>query len=138
MKFKNNKDKENMLLLHPILLQIMFDMNLWCYERNLPFNVTSTISTIHEDKKLGRTSDSHRTGRAIDVSLRGWDHLAVGDFVTHFNRRYYNVAAIASDSGKPTLIPDVRHGSAPHFHIQVAKKFATKEHLEKIKKYLKN
>jgi hypothetical protein len=127
MKFKNNKDKENMLLLHPILLQIMFDMNLWCYERGLPFVITSTISTIHEDKRLGRSSDSHRTGRAIDVSIKGgWDHLAVGDFVSHFNRRYYDVAAIASDSGKPTLIPDVNHGSAPHFHIQIHKKFSRK------------
>lgn len=124
MKFEKKRDFENMLLLSPVLLNIMFEMNLWSFKRSLPFNITSSITTLHEDEKIGRKTSTHRTGRAIDISVKNWNMYDIGDFMRHFNNKFYNVAAIVNVKGERVLIPDIRHGTAPHFHVQIDSKYA--------------
>lgn len=120
MIFKHNKDIERALYLHPVLLIMVFDMHSYCLRRSLPFVVTSTVSTIEEDERIGRISATHREGRAVDISIQGWTTDEIDDFMLHFQKKYWEFAAKKPD-GERVLIPPVNHGSAPHIHVQVSR-----------------
>ena len=102
----------------------MFDMQHWCNEKELPFKITSTVSTQKEDEKLNRKSSSHRTGRAFDMSVQGWNKYQINEFRTVFNNKYSHVAAVSSFTGKETLIVHHNSGHGEHFHIQIHSKFS--------------
>ena len=106
----------------------MFDMNMWCNENKIPFKVTSTVTTIDEDRRLGRTSITHRTARAFDLSVRGWDHLEIRDFMNYFSRKYHSYAAV-NTSGEPALIVYHNSGHGDHFHIQIHSRYKKDNHI---------
>jgi hypothetical protein len=126
MKFKHEKDH---MLFFTIALELQilaYDMALYARDHlGVPFVITSTRSSIETDKAIGRVSSSHREGRALDLSIRGWDSTAIKDFVNHFNKKHEDIAAISGKTLKPVLCVygDERH--IDHIHIQVHKKFAT-------------
>jgi len=128
MIFKKRVDQNRFFCLNPVVILIAAEMFKWCATRDIPFVITSTVSTLKEDKRLKRVSTSHRTCRAFD--LRSWvfteeDHI---QFMAFFNRKFKNVAAVSRD-GTPNLI--VYHtGTAPHFHIQIHSRFALKNPIE--------
>jgi len=122
MQFKHRKDMELFFKLHPILMAIMVDMYSYCYDNNMPFVVTDTISTTQEDKELGRISSSHRTHRAADVRVRGWDNLELKDFQNYFNEKYKDVAAVSKSGDKNLfLVHNSGHGIR---HIQIHSKYS--------------
>lgn len=125
--FKHKKDKSRVLFLHPLALVIMFDMKFFCSENYIPFTVTSTMSTIEEDKKLSRKSSTHRTGRAFDLSIKGWSNLEIKDFIAHFNKKYEHVAAYTKSTNKNTLIIHHNSGHGDHLHVQINYKYKLKE-----------
>ena len=105
---------------------IMFDMLVYCENRGYDFIVTSTVSTIAEDKKLGRVSRTHRESRAWDVSTigAGWDGVFIKNFITHFSKKYADYAAI-NTKGEKRLIVNHNSGNGPHLHIQLHSRYAT-------------
>ena len=122
MKFKHKKDYKLFFSIHPILIMILGDMASYCLERNLPFVITSTRSTLKEDNKIKRRSSTHRTGRAADISVNGWDAFQIQDFAIYFNEKYEEYAALSSKTNEPQLV--VFHvGTAPHIHVQVGWKY---------------
>jgi len=123
MEFKHKEDMELFFKLHPILMAIMVDMYSYCYDNNMPFIVTDTISTTQEDKELGRISSSHRTHRAADVRVRGWDNLELKDFQNYFNEKYKDVAAV-SRGGDKNLFLVHNSGHGIHGHIQIHSKYS--------------
>lgn len=122
ISFKHEKDKSKFLYLHPIALLLLFDMNWWAQERGLPFLVTDTVTTKEEDIFLGRQSDTHRTGRAFDISIHGWSTDDIDEFMYHFKEKYEEYAAV-NKHGDTVLIPPINHGTAPHFHVQIHAKY---------------
>lgn len=124
INFKHKKDETRFLHMHSLLLSIMFDMDFWCELRGLPFVITSTVSTDSEDKKLKRISSSHRTGRAFDISLRGWTHKDINLFRAEFNRKYEQYGAISKYTSKPTLIVWHNNGNGDHMHTQIHSKYS--------------
>lgn len=129
--FKHDKDKIRLLSLHPILLMIMFDMKYYCEKEKLRYQVTSTLSSVEEDKKLSRKSSTHRTGRAFDLSLREWSDLEIKDFMNYFSNKY-NAFAATNKEGVPSLI--VRHdsGHGDHLHVQINYRYKLKEFTNKM------
>ena len=125
MKFKHEKDLNRVLFLHPVALIILFDMFVYCSKKNLPFVVTSTVSTIEEDQKIGRRSATHREGRAFDLSVKGWSTDEIDDFMFYFQRKYREFAA-KNKKGEQVLIPPINHGTAPHFHVQISRAITSK------------
>ena len=126
--FKKLVDNNRFFCMHPLLLVVATEMHLYCHKHDIPFVITSTVSTLKEDKKLKRVSNSHRTCRAFD--LRSWVFTETQreDFVKHFNRKFKNIAAVTRD-GTPQLV--VYHiGTAPHFHIQIHSKYSTQSLLD--------
>ena len=120
--FKTKLIHKRSLFMHPIVSLILIDMYWYCMSNNQRFQVTETFTTIEEDERVNRVHDTHRTGRAFDLSVRGWGKSFRKEFCKEFNQRYYDVAAISSRSLERTLCVD-HVGTAAHIHVQVDRKF---------------
>lgn len=124
MNFKHDIDKTRIFYTHPLVLIIAAQMNWYCAQKGIPFTVTSSMTTLEEDNKVNRKHATHREGRAIDVSVKGWKRVHIKEFVKFFNEKYYNMAAFSASKQRPTLVihHDVGHGE--HLHIQIHKEYA--------------
>lgn len=117
VKFKFKKDFNRFLSLNPVALVVLFDMNFFCKLNNMPFKITSTVSTLSEDEALERVSTTHLEGRAFDISVHGWTEKQIENFKYHFERKFAMYSAKNKD-GEDRLI--VRHvGTADHLHVQI-------------------
>lgn len=126
IKFKFDKDDRPMFFeLHFLLHMVIVDMAAWCKKRNIDFVITDTVSSVEEDAILGRVSSSHRERRAIDLRSWTFDPKYRKKFITHFNRKYRDIASISKRDLKPRLV--VWHGNPKHFHIAINAKYAIKE-----------
>ena len=116
-KFKYDKDMAGMTLIHPILLMVFADFNLWAYERDLPVKVTRIIDERIEGISV---SDTHSEGRAIDVSVVGWSTDEIDDAIFYFNKLYADLyGAYSYSDGHPRIVVPPNHGTAPHLHFQI-------------------
>ena len=86
IQFKYEEDKELYFMLHPVLQKILAAMALYCHSHSMPFVITDTISTVKEDERLNRVSSTHREGRAVDVSVKGWDAFYTNEFIQKFSK----------------------------------------------------
>lgn len=118
IQFKEEGISERFQQCHPLLRNISIVMASWCRDRKLPFVITSARTTVEEDKALSRTSKTHREGRAIDVSVRGWSSQDINDFSSYFNKLYRDVAAITK-ARVPRLVVWHNNGNGEHLHIQI-------------------
>lgn len=123
---KDKKDRTRIFHLHPLALVLMFSMKHYCEENKIRFQVTSTVSTLEEDRWLSRRSSTHRTGRAFDLSIRDWTSGDIHNFITHFNNKFSNIAA-TDKNGKPKLIVHHNSGHGDHLHIQINYKYKKEE-----------
>jgi hypothetical protein len=117
MIFKHEIDNHRFWYLHPQAIFIMAKMSQYCRMKNRDFVVTSTVSTLREDNKLGRKSSTHREGRAFDVSVQGWSQMFIDEFCAEFNLKYGTIGAVNS-KGERRLIVDHK-GTARHLHVQL-------------------
>ena len=102
----------------PRLLVVLGDLIEQAERRGLPpLKITSMIRG--ENSKVKSASKTHQTGRAIDISIMGWDVEEVDDIVTEFNQKYEDIAAISNSDLKPRLMICHNVGYGPHIHIQV-------------------
>lgn len=113
---KEEKCLNDLMFIHPILLNVLTDFIIWSHTRNLPVVLTRII-----DEKIPgiSTSNTHAEGRAIDISIKGWDVDSIDQCRHYFNKKYQDVAAIGEQSKRPILIPYIEHGTASHIHIQI-------------------
>lgn len=127
MIFKHRIDQNRFFCLHPVLMMIAADMYSWCMNKDIPFIVTDTVSTIKEDKKLKRVSSTHRTCRAIDIRSWVFSEDDLYEFINHFNRKYKNYAATTRDGSKMLVL---YHGKNPHLHVQIHSRYAKNNPLD--------
>jgi hypothetical protein len=120
--FKTKKIHRRSLFMHPIMSLILIDMYWYCSSKGRPFMVTDTVSTLEEDKRINRMHDTHRTGRAFDISVKSWGKKFRREFCEYFNAKYINEAAFSASTLQRTLC--VEHvGTARHIHVQVDRRF---------------
>lgn len=124
MLFKNEKDRELFLCLHPILIMIYADLFHFAKSRyDIDLVVTSTVSTLAEDKVLGRTSAAHRECRAIDIRTRDVDSFIVQDLIDYINnKKEYNRFHYVSNRGEKRLAY-FHIGTASHIHLSIHSQF---------------
>ena len=122
IKFDNEEDVKLFFLMHPLLQMILTDGAWWAYQRNLDFVLTDTISTVKEDKKLGRTSKSHSDKRAADLRSWNWPERDKLEFKEYLTGKY-GINGALSHSGKIRLVVHHDSGHGEHFHIQLHSKF---------------
>lgn len=124
MQFKHEKDKELFYTLHPLLIMVIADMNLYCVNNDMPFVITETITTLEQDAKLKRISSSHRTKRASDISVKGWSKDNIKNFVDHFNNKYEDIASISASDLVRRLVVCHNSGYGNHCHIALHSKYS--------------
>lgn len=121
--FKTDLARNRAAFLHETAAALMCHMAEWCMIVGFPFVVTDTVSTEEEDKLLNRTSDTHRTGRAFDVSIKSWSEKMVTQFTEHFNQEWGQIGAISASTREPVLILRHNAGNGDHLHVQLSRSF---------------
>jgi hypothetical protein len=126
MKFKDDIVSIRFEDMHKMARTIATDMDAYTQKQwGIELMVTATVSTSAEDKLLERVSDTHRSRRAFDVRTSNLEEDQIADLMEYTNLRYGKYGAIAS--ALPKLIVSKPHGSGPHLHIQLSRKFALPE-----------
>ena len=112
--FKDGVDSNDLMLLDPKLMILFANFLLYCNSHDLPVTITSAV-----DAEVPRVSTTHKDGRALDVSVKGWTDQDVLDAVEYFNHEFSYLAAISFSDHMPRAIiyHDVGHGR--HLHLQV-------------------
>jgi hypothetical protein len=89
----------------------------YCKEHNLPLVFTSII----RPKIPGiSTTDIHSTGRAFDISVRGWKLADILAYRDHVNDKF-TLGAISARDGKEREVvyeDGISAGKGAHLHIQ--------------------
>lgn len=126
MKFKTDIVESRFPDMNITAQKIATEMDEWLQKNyGIELFLTTTVSTSAEDRELKRISDTHRTRRAFDVRTYDIADHILKDFIDYFNLRYGKLGAVAS--AIPQLIVNKPHGSGPHLHIQLNRKYALKE-----------
>jgi hypothetical protein len=115
--FTSKEGAMGYLNLHIELQKIIPYMVEWCDQRKLPFVITSTI---RENIEGVSKSNTHPEGRAIDVSVKGWEADKIQEFESHWNKHGFcrSYGAISKEDGNPRLVL-FHNGVGYHLHIQV-------------------
>jgi hypothetical protein len=111
---------------HPVLMYVLSGFVIWATSEKIPVIITDSVSSLAEDQKLKRVSKTHREGRAVDISTRGWNAKQIQMSIDFLNSAYIHFAAL-DIMGKPRLVVHHDSGSGPHLHIQINKAYALKE-----------
>jgi len=116
--------KSRVLYLHPVALMILCDAIYWCHDHGINAVVSDTVSDLSEDKKLKRTSSSHRDARAWDLSTKGWGIIQKEALMQYLKNKYKGLGAIGAETGEERLIYLHDAGTGEHLHCQIAKHFS--------------
>ena len=126
MKFKNEKVKERMLFLHPVLIMIFAEAFWYAKVKyNKEIIITDTVSTEKEDIENGRVSDSHQYGICLDWGVKNFNLHEVIDIVNYINNHpQYQEYKYLSYSGETRIAFYHDNGNGPHVHMGINKLFA--------------
>lgn len=122
--FKTDQARDRAMWLHETAAALMYHMAEWCLLKGWPFVVTDTVTTEEEDRQLNRISDTHRTARAFDVSVRDWTESMIQEFSEHFELEWGRMGAISAHDHEPHLIVHHDAGEGDHMHVQLSRVFA--------------
>lgn len=126
MKFKDDIIAARFTDMNKLAQTIATEMDKWSQDNyNVELTITATVSTIEEDKALGRISDTHRTRRAWDIRTVDLPDSLVAEMIVAINKKYGKYGAVTS--ALPRLIVNKSHGNGPHLHCQLNRKYALKE-----------
>lgn len=119
VSFKDGAAAAEFDQLRPKLQMILNEMGRFCELSGHRFVLTDLLSSAADDARLGRVSNSHREGRAADVSVKGWPEEFTAHFMAWFAKLYGKEGAVSKSDGVQRLI--VRHniGHGDHLHVQV-------------------
>jgi hypothetical protein len=122
MKFKDDVIADRFQLMHPKAQEVAKFMDDWSQKNyGIELTLTATVSTAAEDKELERVSTTHREGRAFDVRTRDLPESLIAELCAATRKEYGKFGAVSGHS--PQLIVYRPHGSGPHLHIQLNRKF---------------
>lgn len=114
--FSIEDELEEITYLSPWLLVILADAVMWARRNGFSIVVTSMLREYGDGISQ---SDTHQTGRAIDLAVRGWPLSAIGNLAKYLNDKY--AAKLGTGPvGKPPLVcKHHNNGNGWHFHLQV-------------------
>lgn len=122
MKFKDDVVASRFEDMHPKAQEIAIFMDEWSQKKyGVEITITSTVSTIAEDRALNRQSDTHRTGRAFDVRTRDLPQGLLAELIAETRKKYGKLGA--SNASGPNLIVYKPHGTFAHLHVQLNRKY---------------
>jgi hypothetical protein len=135
INFKNEKDKMLFTQLALPLIMVYCDLALYAKEKHkIDLVITETITTKEHDKKLGRVSDAHQYGIALDIRANNIDKRIVKELVGYINNRwFYKQFHYLSNSGVSRLAIDHGENENYHIHLQVNRKYAYNSNMVALK-----
>ena len=102
---------------------LALEMDNWLMRYyGIEMTITATTSTAEEDKALERISSTHREGRAFDVRTTDIPDHVLAEFIAEFRKKYKTLGA--QSGGQYNLIVYRPHGTGPHLHIQISRKYS--------------
>lgn len=126
MKFKTPEVETRFKDMADLAQRIALDMDLYSQEKyGIELTITATVSTKFEDKELDRVSDTHRTRRAFDIRTGDLPDEVVAELCSVFRKKYGRFGAVTS--AIPSLIVYRPHGTGPHLHVQLSRKYSLPE-----------
>ena len=126
MKYKDETIAARFKDMHEFAQRIATEMDEWSQKTyGIELTLTATCSDNREDKELGRSSDTHRTRRAWDIRVRDLPESLIAELCSYFRKKYNKYGAVSSNA--PQLIVYKPHGTGPHLHCQLNRKYALLE-----------
>lgn len=123
MKFKDDICASRFEDMHDLAQKIATEMDEYAQKQyGIELTITATVSTIAEDKELGRQSDTHRSRRAWDIRVKDLPDSLIAELCSVFRKKYGKYGAIANNA--PQLIVYKPHGTGPHLHCQLNRKYS--------------
>lgn len=116
-------DSHRIIECHPIIVYIASGLVIWGESSGVPILFTSSVTSVFEDSQLKRVSSTHRDGRAVDVSTRGWTKKQIDEAIKFLNDGYGHFAA-AGPNGEKRLVVYHDSGTGFHLHIQINKQYS--------------
>lgn len=114
---KSDINLEDLKDISPALLILFTHTALYCQEYNLPFVVTSVKS---DREGVREISTTHKDGRALDFSVKGWASNHVYRFVYLTNKYFADIGAISYSDNQPrAAVYHEYEGQGEHIHLQV-------------------
>jgi len=118
-QLKDGVQLEDIQMIDPRLLIVLGHFMIFAEKNNLPVKVTSII---HDRENVQAVSRTHETGRAIDISSKGWPEHKVQEATEQLLHIANHYGAISySDGERRVIIHHEYKGQGDHFHLQVAK-----------------
>jgi hypothetical protein len=123
MRFKDDVIAARFDDMHPQVQRLAVEMDEWSKTNyGIELTITATVSTHQEDRELGRQSDTHRTGRAFDVRVKDLPDSFIAELCAVFRKKYGSKLGAVSNN-QANLIVYKPHGTGPHLHIQLNRKY---------------
>jgi hypothetical protein len=121
MKFKHKKDELRFEELAPALKHVVHELAYYCAINGKELVITATWTSEEEDRQAGRKSDTHRTFRAVDISVKDWDKDFQKEVTYRFSRAFSEWGALISSKkdGSQYRSLMVFHGEGANYHLHV-------------------
>lgn len=103
----------------PDMLLVLAYFSMFCWEKKLPCIVTSVFEEIFE-----RSTETHKEGRAVDVSVKGFGPKDIGDCIDYLNKNVGHLGAYSSSDNKQRVAIYHNVGFGNHLHLQVSRNFS--------------
>lgn len=123
--FKTDAAYQGFSKLHPKMQEVAkYAVDLALKEGVTNPCITETFTTKEHDKALGRVSESHSQGRAIDFRTWNMNDFQLQRIHDKLERAYGQFGAFAKLTGQRQLVVYHDIGKGAHFHVQLDRSFA--------------
>ena len=91
---------------------------IFAYNNGVPFRITSYKED--DGRPLERIFNTHKQGRAVDISVRHWKQSTIIKLCDDINKKYKDIAAISYYTRRPmACVHHKTKNGAIHMHLQV-------------------
>lgn len=115
-KFNCDDDPRELGDLSPWLLVVLADVVLWATPKRLPVTITSIVRKTDDGISA---SSTHQSGRAFDLSVKGWSQTSIGLLAKYINDKYAANLGTSGNGKNPIVCLYHNNGNGWHFHFQV-------------------
>lgn len=115
-QFNIEDEMEEIQYLSPWILVMLADAIIWSRDRGLRVVVTSMLREANDGISV---SETHQTGRAIDLAVRSWPKKEIEALAKYLNDKYASKLGTSPVGKPPVACLYHNNGNGWHFHLQV-------------------
>ena len=123
-KIKDDIILEDMMQWQEPMIWLFAATIRFCKQNGIPCKISSLIS---DRENVEAVSKTHETGRAFDLSIKGWTKTHIHKYCFFMNSNYSDWGAIGKTSGKSIVA--LYHNN--HIHVQCRPNCSVERYLSK-------